>query len=454
MTPTENILYHAVPCTVSYELFRRAMKLKLLAACSLLFGWCLATGLISAKVQVENGPARLVGHQFVSNVFFTTTFFGQRLVKVGMPSQQVTTALQSGKPIDPAMDKFIKATMLLLSLCFLIMSFRCVMLASSRFAPHRFDSEPAQGETTGARDLELGMLGSGDAGDDSPGSVGLTGSGDCRICTAPPWLQPCHSRPAWMQTRQVNRFMARPVPWNESFDNAFLGTVVETDVLASGFGGVVRAGSISEHHIVSKELHRDDDDEELFKEVYVGLLVPASPCMGFAVTEGGAPRLISARLPENVAEFLARSDWRFETCLQLAIGMLESVEHLAHLGLVHCDIKPNNFMLDDQRHVFIIDFGSVSVEGDVPPMTCQQYCPPDSVVTLAWDVFSLGVVFSEMLRLDRVTPHIAQQNPGSHGGRSMLERLVSRMCSHLMSDRPSLRECSFVLRAAFEASCV
>ena len=81
--------------------------------------------------------------------------------------------------------------------------------------------------------------------------------------------------------------------------------------------------------------------------------------------------------------------------------MLESVEHLAHLGLVHCDIKPNNFMLDDQRNVFIIDFGSVSVEGDVPPMTCQQYCPPDSVVTLAWDVFSLGVVFSEMPRLPR-----------------------------------------------------
>jgi predicted Ser/Thr protein kinase len=246
--------------------------------------------------------------------------------------------------------------------------------------------------------------------------------------------------------------MARPVPWNESFDRAFLGTVTETEVLASGFGGVVRAGYVSEYQVASKEMHRDDDDEELFKEIYVGLLVPASPCMGFAVTEGGAPRLISARLPENVAEFLARSGWEFETCLQLAIGMLESVEHLAHLGLVHCDIKPNNFMLDDQRNVFIIDFGSISVEGDVPPMTCQQYCPPDSVVTLAWDVFSLGVVFSEMFRLDPVqAAHIAQQNPAFHGG---LERLISRMCSCLISDRPSLRECSFVLRAAFEKRCL
>ena len=295
------------------------MKLKFFAACSLLSGWCLATGLISVKVQVENDPVRLVGHQFVSNVFFTTQFFGQRLVKVGMFSKQVTTALQSGEPIDPAMDKFIKATMLLLCLGFLTMSLFCVLLASSRFTPQRLDSETVQGEISGTEDLELGMLGSGEH---AVGLEELTSGG--RMCTAPPWLQPCHARPAWMRTRQVNRFMARPVPWNESFDRAFLGTVTETEVLASGFGGIVRSGYVSEHQVASKEMHRDDDDEELFKEVYVGLLVPGSPCMGFAVTEGGAPRLISARLPENVAEFLARSGWEFEMCLQLAIGMLDS----------------------------------------------------------------------------------------------------------------------------------
>lgn len=147
-----------------------------------------------------------------------------------------------------------------------------------------------QGEISGTEDLELGMLGSGEH---AVGLEELTSGG--RMCTAPPWLQPCHARPAWMRTRQVNRFMARPVPWNESFDRAFLGTVTETEVLASGFGGVVRAGYVSEYQVASKEMHRDDDDEELFKEIYVGLLVPASPCMGFAVTEGGAPRLISVR---------------------------------------------------------------------------------------------------------------------------------------------------------------
>lgn len=140
------------------------------------------------------------------------------------------------------MDKFIKATMLLLSPGFLIMSLFCVLLASSRFTPQRLDLQTVQGEISGTEALELGMLGSGEH---AVGLEELTSSG--RMCTAPPWLQPCHARPAWMRTRQVNRFMARRVPWNESFDSAFLGTVAETDVLASGFGGVVRAGYVSQH---------------------------------------------------------------------------------------------------------------------------------------------------------------------------------------------------------------
>ena len=119
------------------------------------------------------------------------------------------------------------------------------------------------------------------------------------------------------------------------------------------------------------------------------------------------------------------------TRMQLAIGMLEAVEHLANLGLVHCDIKPDDFMLDERRNVFIIDFGSVCVEGATPPMTCQLYCPPDQVVTLAWDVFSMGVVFAELFA-----------NP-PHG----LAGLMSRMRSGLISECPSLRECAAILRA-------
>ena len=122
----------------------RAMKLKFLAACSLLSGWCVATGLLSVKVQVENGPARLVGHQYVSNVLLTTTFFGRRVVKVGMHSRPVSSELQSGQAIEPALAKLIETTMPLLSLGFLVVSFFFAR-ASSPFASETCQTEGRSG---------------------------------------------------------------------------------------------------------------------------------------------------------------------------------------------------------------------------------------------------------------------------------------------------------------------
>ena len=51
-------------------------------------------------------------------------------------------------------------------------------------------------------------------------------------------------------------------------------------------------------------------------------------------------------------------------------------------------IKPSNFMLDELLNVYFIDFGTVTLEGGLPPMSCQLYAPPDQIVALSWDVFS------------------------------------------------------------------
>ena len=127
--------------------------------------------------------------------------------------------------------------------------------------------------------------------------------------------------------------------------------------------------------------------------------------------------------------------------MQLAIGMLEAVEQVAHLGLVHCDIKPSNFMLDEKLNVYIIDFGAVTLEGGLPPMSCQLYAPPDQIVTLSWDVFSMGRFFSEIFDVD-----VAQATRTAEDTAAPLDKLVPRMCSGLVSERPSLHECLSVLR--------
>lgn len=46
-------------------------------------------------------------------------------------------------------------------------------------------------------------------------------------------------------------------------------------------------------------------------------------------------------------------------------GITAGIEHLHSLGLVHCDIKPQNIMLDDRNVLVVIDFGSCEREGQI-----------------------------------------------------------------------------------------
>ena len=57
--------------------------------------------------------------------------------------------------------------------------------------------------------------------------------------------------------------------------------------------------------------------------------------------------------------------------------MMKAVSCMMQLDLVHCDLKPDNFMLSQGRTV-VIDFGSVSRPGDLSPMGSQYDCPPDN----------------------------------------------------------------------------
>lgn len=253
---------------------------------------------------------------------------------------------------------------------------------------------------------------------------------------SPSYLKPpgAPGTASWTPLREKSRRVIN-WDWSEAFDNAYLGTVQETERIASGFGGTVCHGSLEDHpdlRIVSKEMHRDSEDEELFKEVAVGLLIPSSPYLGFATTTSRKPRLISACLP-----FTARGYWEqglaFNQQRDLATGMVLAILHLHYLSLVHCDIKPDNFLVDTEGSVFVIDFGSVSREGDVPPMTCNAYRPPDGTVSRAWDIFSLGKVFYELFGATDTLP-------------CKLIQFVDGMTCDAIEDRPSLQDCLDKLR--------
>lgn len=94
--------------------------------------------------------------------------------------------------------------------------------------------------------------------------------------------------------------------------------------------------------------------------------------------------------------------------------MYDAVNYLHNKGYIHRDLKPSNFMITNDNHVFLMDFGiakNLNPDGinlDYPEtntfvyMGTPIYMSPEQFkssknVTHYSDIFSLGVVFWEML---------------------------------------------------------
>jgi tRNA A-37 threonylcarbamoyl transferase component Bud32 len=135
-----------------------------------------------------------------------------------------------------------------------------------------------------------------------------------------------------------------------------------------------------------------------------------------------------------------------EEALTIVPPICEALEYAHHLGIVHRDIKPENILLDKQGRVKIADYGIAKLlgaDGRVQSLTGEQgvvgtphYMAPEqvekpSIVDHRADIYSLGVVFYEMLtgelplgkfappsrmvkmdvRLDEVVLHALEKEP-------------------------------------------
>jgi serine/threonine protein kinase len=81
-------------------------------------------------------------------------------------------------------------------------------------------------------------------------------------------------------------------------------------------------------------------------------------------------------------------------------------------GIVHCDVKPRNILLDERGRILLTDFG-ISKEEDtrqeeVGPFGAPAYMAPEQCNGKAWgrigtytDVYAMGIVLYELLTLER-----------------------------------------------------
>ncbi|GJC98602.1 serine threonine protein kinase [Colletotrichum higginsianum] len=93
----------------------------------------------------------------------------------------------------------------------------------------------------------------------------------------------------------------------------------------------------------------------------------------------------------------SHADVPLEQRKKWAIEAVECVQLLHNSGVIHCDIGPHNFLLDDRLRLKIIDFSGSSVDGsrtEISPGT--RYAAPTLSRSLQWtptvkaDLFSLG----------------------------------------------------------------
>ena len=100
--------------------------------------------------------------------------------------------------------------------------------------------------------------------------------------------------------------------------------------------------------------------------------------------------------------------------VSLFLRVCEAVQHGHEQGIVHCDLKPGNVLVDEAGHPKVIDFGlsratefermSTSLKSAVGQilgtfryMSPEQLDPDPSRVDARADVYALGVVLYEML---------------------------------------------------------
>lgn len=167
--------------------------------------------------------------------------------------------------------------------------------------------------------------------------------------------------------------------------------------------------------ILRDEATRDETNLHLFRrEARVGLSVrhPHLVRIAKAETYFAHPyHLVMERLPgECLRQTLRREEWFDGTlAIRYVRQVAEALVALHTAKVIHGDIKPDNVHLIDARTVKLIDLGFAHQSGEDAELLGQGYvlgtanyiapelCRDPAVDTTAADLFSLGVLFFELL---------------------------------------------------------
>ena len=226
-------------------------------------------------------------------------------------------------------------------------------------------------------------------------------------------------------------FASDPTLLNLPDPKSLLGTTIGRyrliEVIAEGGMGVVyKAEQESPARLVALKVLRwaleDQEAVDRFHyevECLGKLRHPGIAQIIEAGVHSSGPEDDAARLPYFAMEYVPdakplttyinESNLTLRERIELLIEVCEAVHHGHVNGVIHCDLKPANILVDGAGRVRVIDFGiSRTLEheskggGEATGAGTAQYmspeqCMPGAVVDTRSDVYSLGVVLYEVL---------------------------------------------------------
>ena len=109
----------------------------------------------------------------------------------------------------------------------------------------------------------------------------------------------------------------------------------------------------------------------------------------------------------TLKEYMQEHKLSLNSVLEIGVRLADALQHAHSHNIIHCDIKPQNILIDKNMNPKIADFGiakmvtnqtmvySKSVMGSVHYISPEQAC--GGKITASSDVYSLGLVLFEML---------------------------------------------------------
>ncbi len=237
-----------------------------------------------------------------------------------------------------------------------------------------------------------------------------------------------------------------------------MGKVYEAEQHGSGLGVAVK--------FLRKPLLRHPDVVRRFigeAEMVAGLRHPnIVGTLGLGRTRGGSYFIVMDLVKgPNLSEIGRLRAITVDEAVRWSIQTSEALEFAHENGVVHCDLKPANLLLDESGKVRVADFGlarslvgetpwAAEVEGTAPFMAPEQASPCWGPIDRRTDVYGIGAILFTLLtgrppfigrRLPDILAEVISATPvvSPESLRPNLPRPVGDVCRKCLAKAPAER---------------